>query len=297
LVKEASIQESSYANCIDFYELDLTTTCSVGCIYCGLRKSGERFGLLDIQDILTSGTPQKGIYLSPNTDPFFRDAAKLSHKVLERFLPEGVPFLIITKQKIPDETIELLSRFPEQVIAKVSLARLDQRLNAYIEPAAASAQARLNTIRSLAEAGLSVQALMMPVYPAVDDSDEKLEAIIVAFAQAGVSMVKAAFVLMRDGDSAKDSRMLRRMLAHPVLKKSWRLLREEIKPLIGTARVPTIDYRIRFYEQLAQLCNGHGMEFAACSVLDPPALELARGRNFISCRSVWMFQEKCVVLK
>jgi len=296
-MKEAIIQESNYGNCINFYELDLTTTCSVGCIYCGLRRRGERFDVLAIEDVLNGEIPEKGIYLSPNSDPFFRDAARLAHQILEKFLPQGVPFLITTKQRIPDETIELLSHFADQVIAKISLARLDQTLNRYIEPAAASAKERLETIKRLAEAGLSVQALMMPVYPGVDDSDEKLEAIIEAFAQAGTSMVKAAYVLMRDGDSPKDAEMLKRMLVHPILKNSWKLMTEEIKPHIGIAKIPRIEHRIQFYEQLTGLCNKHGMEFAACSVLDPPILELSGKPRFVRCSSVWMFREKCVAVE
>jgi DNA repair photolyase len=291
-MQKAAIKESNYKNCINFGELDLSNTCKVDCIYCGMKSHSCNYELFDIKDILKGSKPEKGIYLSPNSDPFYGEVAELSHRILKKFLPEGVDFLIITKSKIPKETIDLLSRYSNQVITKISLSRLDQELTSYIEPGAASVKDRLSTMRELANAGLTVKALLMPLYPSIDDTEENLGSIVYEFKRAGVSIVKASYVLIRKGDKEKDKEIINKMLSHPLLRKSWELMSESIKPHIGSAIVPPLERRIKLYKTLTDLCSINTIKFVACSVLDPEILEVKSNGQFTKCRNIWMYHKR-----
>jgi DNA repair photolyase len=284
---DALFADSHYPNCIGFQELDVTNGCSIGCLYCGLRHRG-RSTRLDITDVVNESTALKGIYLSPNSDPFALDASEATHKILERYLPQGIPVLIITKCEIPQRTIELLSNYAGSVVVKVSLSRLDKELNGYIEPAAATANLRLATMARLADAGLKVGALAMPLFPGIDDEHDALEALIDAYARAGAWFVKAAYVVLRFGPSFKDQAILNQLKLHPRLARSLEAMTETIKVQIGEGNVPPQFARLELYRTLKHLCELRGLHFTACSVLDPPALSF-HSHDVPVCSDVWTF--------
>jgi len=291
VTSEVKFVESHYCDCIDFYEIDLSNGCDVGCIYCGLAKKNNDSEYLDINSVLEGPAPNKGIYLSPNSDPFYGIAAEKSHRLLERFLPEGVPFVIITKSFIPDKTIKLMSRYPQLIIPKISLARLDQELNSYIEPRAASVKIRLDNMKRLSESGLKVVALMMPMYFSLDDTQEKLEEIINEFSIRGVSILKASYVLIRKGTSKKDQYILEKMKDHNRLKTCLEFMTDEIEPHIGNASTVPFGMRTNLYKRLSQICTKHNIKFCACSVLDPEIFS-NQNNGFVKCKNVWIFRKK-----
>ena len=88
----ATVLDSHYENCIRFQEIDLSDGCDVECIYCGLASKKDECITLEIDEIIDGGVPDKGIYLSPNSDPFYHTVAEKTHKLLEHFLPQGIPF-------------------------------------------------------------------------------------------------------------------------------------------------------------------------------------------------------------
>jgi DNA repair photolyase len=288
------ILESNYKNCINFNEIDLTYGCNIGCIYCGLAYKKSNSFEFEIDEIINSDLPNKGVYLSPNSDPFYYKVADKTHKLLEHFLSNRIPVLLITKSIIPDKTVELLSNHPDLVIPQISLARLNQKLNNYIEPNAATVQERLINIRKLSNAGLKVTALMMPVYHSIDDSDNHLKEIINEFADNGAQIVRASYVLIRNGNKPKDKLILEKMKNHELLKISLQNMTSKIKPHIGEAITIPFDKRINFYQRISRLCEDYGIHFSACSVLDPDIFN-HKGKEFVKCRNVWNYRKSIKV--
>lgn len=286
MMKKATLMPSSYQQCIGFYELDLATGCENDCIYCGLRKSGEP-ERLDISGVLEGPKPDRGIYMSPNTDAFSEKCSGYAHEILERFLPEGVPFLLITKNVIPDRTIELITDYNDIIITQVSLARLDDEVNRYIEPGAPPAGERLECMKKLAGAGIKVTALMMPAYPGLDDTPEKMEELVGAYAGAGAHYVKAAYAVINRSQGNIVKKMTESTQV-PQLGGSWNQMTDEIKVQIGSGNVPPKEKRKEFYMNMNELCERYGMHFTACSVLDPPAHEF-RSTEIPVCKSIRTF--------
>ncbi len=265
-------------------QLDLTQGCDVGCIYCAISGSTEP-EILDTTDLLSGPAPGM-VYLSPNSDCMA--VPEPTHRVLETFLPQGTCFAIITKKRIPEKTVELMSKYSGQVIPIVSLARMDMELNAYIEPNAATAQERLGNIRRLSDAGLKPMARLNPIYPIVDDTDENLREMVNAFAANGAHCVKAAYAVARDSRTPELKRIVERMEQHPQLRESWAAMSETIKIHRGKGDVPPYDLRAETYRKIKGLCDDHNLRFAQCSVLDYPIRE-KMPKGFPVCKSIMTF--------
>jgi len=281
----AELKVSSYPNCIKYYELDVAIGCNVKCIYCGLANANQKVRCVNIDEVLKQVTNVKGVYLSPNTDAFSKICSDTSHKILEYCLPKGIKFLLITKNIIPKKTIELIAKYPQQITIKVSLARINQELIKYIEPGSASADNRLKTMKSLVDAGLKVQALLMPLYPGIDDDEEKIISLIDKIHETGVRLVKAAYVVIRKGDKPKDKEIINKMLSHTELKNSWDLMTEIQQVQIGEGQIYPFEKRLSFYSMLAKICSERDMKFSACTVLDS-ALKNITNSDFLICKKL-----------
>jgi len=259
---------SHYARCINKYEIDLTNGCNVRCCYCSLKNTKWKVGMAF--DEIPLDIKEKGVYLSPNSDPFSKIARNTAHEILDQFLPQGVPFLIITKNKIPKKTVDLLARHPSQVYVQISISRLDDSLNSYIEPGAASASERLQTIKELVTAGIRVTPVLMPLFPMIDDTPKKISAIVNACANVGAKYLKASYVII----NPYDLEQIQRMMFHLLLNESLLQMTEEVKIHIGGGLTVRNLERMSLYRRLTQLCTDHGMHFQACPILDPAVLDV-----------------------
>ena len=290
----AVLKISSYPNCIKYHELDVTKGCNVGCIYCGLAFSKneiERVNV-DIEELIRQTPDVKGIYLSPNSDAFSKICVDTTHEILASLLPKGIKFLLITKNVIPEKTIQLLKKYPEQITVKVSLSRINQELNHYTEPGSATVTERLQTMKALVDDGIKkVYAILMPLYPGVDDDKEKIIALMDEIRNTGVKFIQTAFVVIRNGTKPKDVEILDKMLQHPELKKSWELMTETLKIQIGEGQIYPFEKRLAFYRMLSKICADREMEFSACTVLDS-ALYHVTDDDFHICKTLQILPDQ-----
>lgn len=287
---DAFFVESNYP-CINYKQIDLSRGCNVNCIYCGLANNNSPTNRFDISNLLNSSEIPEGLYFSPNSDPFSKINIESTHSLLQKYLPLGVKVLIITKKIIPQKTIELIAKYSNQVIPKISLARLDEELSGYIESGADSPDKRLQTLKQLTDAGLKAQLLLMPLFPGVDDSVEKIENIINRASDYGVKYVKASYAILRDSGKPKDQVILDKVKNHPVLIKSWNLMTEEIKLQIGSGKTLPLKQRINFYKMINSFCIKNDIVFSACTVLDP-ALKNHHELNFAVCDNIYSIYNK-----
>jgi DNA repair photolyase len=293
-MKYAVFNDSNYP-CINYTQVDFSKGCNVCCIYCGLTNNKEKIERLNIEKlVLEKGIP-KGLYFSPNSDPFLKINCDSTHKILKKYLPLGVNVLIITKQSIPLKTIELLSNYSNQVIAKVSLARLDENLSNYIESGADNPSTRLNTLKNLVLAGLKPQLLIMPLFPGVDDTTDNIEKLILKASSIGVKHIKAAYVILRNSQKEKDQLIIKKIKENPILNKSFDQMTEEIKLQIGFGKIFPLSKRILFYKRINNLCNELGILFSTCSILDP-SLKNIDNLEFLVCDNInSIYDLKCKV--
>jgi DNA repair photolyase len=189
--------------------------CEHGCIYCYARPSHAYLDLspgLDFETRLTAkpnaaellretlcktGYRPRPIALGSNTDiyqPIERDW-RITRQVIEVLAEARHPFSFVTKSAIAERDLDLLGPLAEQglVRAFVSVTTLDAELARRLEPRAAAPHRRLQTIRTLSEAGVPTGVMVAPVIPALTDKD--LESILEAAAESGAC--SAGYVFLR----------------------------------------------------------------------------------------------------
>jgi DNA repair photolyase len=189
--------------------------CEHGCIYCFARPSHAYLGLspgLDFESriFVKEDAPEllraelarpsyrcRTIALGANTDPYQPAEKKfrVTRRVLEVLRELHHPVSIVTKSVLVTRDIDILSEMAAQRLASVaiSLTTLDRKLARTMEPRAATPQRRLDTMRTLSDAGVPVCVLASPMIPALNDSE--LDAILEAAAAHGAQA--AGTILLR----------------------------------------------------------------------------------------------------
>jgi DNA repair photolyase len=105
------------------------------------------------------------------------------------------PFTIVTKSSLVERDLDLIAPMANANMARVyvSITTLDKELARKLEPRAATPRRRLQTVATLAAAGVPVGVLVAPIIPQLNDRD--LETIVAAAANAGAQ--SAGWVMLR----------------------------------------------------------------------------------------------------
>jgi DNA repair photolyase len=189
--------------------------CEHGCIYCFARPTHSYLGLspgLDFEskifakvnapellrrELAKQSYVPEPIALGVNTDayqPCERDL-RLTRRVLEVLRECEHPVAVISKSSLMERDIDLLSDMASRrlAVAAVTITTLDPAVARTLEPRATAPARRLQTIRTLTDAGIPVGVSIAPVIPFVTEPD--LERILTAAAEAGA--VNAGYVMLR----------------------------------------------------------------------------------------------------
>lgn len=189
--------------------------CEHGCIYCFARPSHAYLGLspgLDFEtrlvarpeapEMLCAELAAKGyapapIAIGTNTDAYqpIEKERRIMRRILEVLAEFNHPVAIVTKGALIERDIDLLAPMAEKGLLRVgiSVTTLDPRMCRLLEPRAPTPARRLETIRRLSEAGISVRLMVSPVIPAL--TDHEIEAIVAAGAGAGA--LAASSIVLR----------------------------------------------------------------------------------------------------
>lgn len=175
------------------YSMNPYQGCEHGCIYCYARNSHEYWGYsagLDFEqkilvkknaaELLRKELSAKNykpdvILMSGNTDCYQPCEKKfgITRSLLEVCLQFKQPVGIITKNTLVERDIDLLQQLANEGLAQVilSVTTFDEHLRRALEPRTATAQRRLECIRTLTDAGIPVSVLMAPVIPALNSME------------------------------------------------------------------------------------------------------------------------------
>ncbi len=189
--------------------------CEHGCVYCfarpthtyldlsaGLDFESRLFYKTNVRELLTDALCKAGyepapIALGTNTDPYqpLERDLRITRQVLEVLLEANHPVTLVTKSRGVLRDLDIWRALAEKGLAKVavSVTTLDDELKRRLEPRAASARARLQTISALADAGVPVAVMAAPVIPFINDHE--LEDILSAAQSAGASA--AGYIFLR----------------------------------------------------------------------------------------------------
>jgi DNA repair photolyase len=189
--------------------------CEHGCIYCFARPTHAYLGLspgLDFETRLFAKTaaPEllraelrepdyrcRIIALGANTDPYqpIEREHRITRRVLEVLQEFHHPVCIVSKSALVVRDIDILAPMAAKGLASVaiSITTLDRALARHMEPRAATPPRRLETLKTLAAAGIPTSVLASPMIPALNDHE--LEDILAAAREAGA--LCAGYILLR----------------------------------------------------------------------------------------------------
>lgn len=179
----------------------------------------------------------------------------------------GVPFTVYTKSLLVLRDAELLAGSGGAVA--ISIAFVDERIRRGVEPGAVGAQARLELVAALVEAGVDCRVLMAPVLPLLSDAADQLAATVRRIAATGARVVEPVVLRLPPATRAWYLAWLGE--AHPALVARY-------EELYDAAGLPSPGYEQRITDQIGQLCRTYGMRCGpepAPAVPRPRAAQLA----------------------
>lgn len=214
--------------------------CEHGCVYCFARPTHAYLDLspgIDFetkifskpnaaklleQELAKPSYRAAPIALGVNTDAYQPIERKLqiTRQLLEVLKAHQHPVSIITKSSLIERDLDLLAPMAAAGLAEVviSVTTLNHELSRRMEPRAAAPTRRVQTIRNLTDAGVSVGVLFAPVIPALNDSE--METILNAVQAAGARY--AGYVMLRLPHELKD--LFTEWLQHHYPLKAERVL-------------------------------------------------------------------------
>jgi DNA repair photolyase len=189
--------------------------CEHGCVYCfarpthayldlspGLDFESRLFYKPDAPELLKKELAARGYRCAPlmlgiNTDAYqpVERKLRLTRQIIEVLNETRHPYSVVTKSALIERDIVLLAEAASagRASVAVSITTLDPELARVMEPRAASPQRRLQTIRTLRQAGIPVAVLVAPLIPVL--TDHEMESILEQACEAGAG--SAGYVLLR----------------------------------------------------------------------------------------------------
>ena len=196
--------------------------CEHGCIYCYARPSHSYLDLSPGLDFETRifykpdaaarlaeewekpGYVCKPITIGANTDPYqpAERSTRITRELLELFLQHSHPVSVITKSNLITRDLDLYEQLASRDLCSVAISvpTMNRSLKRVMEPRVPSAEARLQAIKQLADAGVPVGLLFAPLIPAIND--DEIEQVLEAAAAAGAT--QAAYIFLRLPHEVKD---------------------------------------------------------------------------------------------
>jgi DNA repair photolyase len=144
-------------------------------------------------------TPVHWIAFNTASDSFQTDPEilSISYRSMEVILERGVGVSFLTKGWIPDRFVDLFSRFPDLVSARLGLVSIDPSYQEAFEPGAATPARRLETLERLRSAGLKVEVRVDPMIPFFTDDEASLARLCEALSEQEVRTVALSYLHLR----------------------------------------------------------------------------------------------------
>ncbi len=190
------------------YTMNLYRGCQHQCIYCDSRSDcyqienfKDTLVKVNALELLRKELPSKRVKATVGTgsmnDPYAPVEKKyqLTRGALKLFVDHGFPVHVLTKSKLVTRDVDLLQQIEKdtQALVSFSITTYDDELGKKLEPGAALVSERLAAMRYLADRGIKVGVLLMPVLPFIEDNWENIRGIVELAHQHGAKYILAAF--------------------------------------------------------------------------------------------------------
>jgi len=248
--------------------------CEFGCKYCYARYTHEFMEIHDGKDFERKiyakveapeflraelrRAKDKGlpIALGTATDPYqpAERQFRITRKMLEVFLEfEGLQFSITTKSVLILDDLDLLKQISSRhrFSVHMTVTAIDERLARLLEPKAPPPSKRLDAVKQLSEAGISVGVNAMPILPGLNDSEKCLDALARAAREARAKFLYGNILFLTP--SAMKQFM-------PFLEEEFPRLVKRYRKLYAHSAYLNGEYKDHMTKLLAELRARYGFE-------------------------------------
>ncbi len=280
--KSAILTPSSLSCLSNIPTVNLTLGCAHSCLYCYARgysvyPGDNKVSLyvnilekLEKELSLKRKLPQ-AVYFSPSSDLFqpLENVLELSHRVLNLLLAKDIGVAFLTKGKIPEKTLGLLREHAHIVRVQIGTITADDSVRRIFEPNAASVSVRLKQIEALVNAGIQVEARIIPIIPGITDTEVSMNSLLETLANTGIKKAAISTLFLRPMIARNlqkyinDSSITKRIMSHylsgrmPVLSPH-----SSIVPLPPSTRN-------EIYENVKRIAGIYGIEISVCGCMNP----------------------------
>jgi DNA repair photolyase len=281
--KSAVLTPSSLACLSNIPTINLTSGCAHGCLYCYARGYSVYPG--DNKLSVYTNIPEKleqelalklkrkpqAVYFSPSSDLFqpVEEVLELTHHVLSLLLSKGVGVALLTKGKIPERTLDLLRNHAGIVRAQIGIITADDSTRRIFEPNAAPVNVRLEQMANLIDAGIHVEARIIPIIPGITDTDESMSNLLEILADMGIKKVAISTLFLRPAIARnllkyiKDSSIAERVMSFYPSKRM-----PVLSPHSSIVPLP-LSLRKEIYQNVKRIAAKNGIEISICGCMNP----------------------------
>lgn len=155
---------------------------------------------------------------------------QITRQLLEAFARHRNPLFVSTKSNLILRDLDLLSRLAQTTLLRVNftITTLDDHITRIVEPRAPSTSERLTAIQHLAEAGIDVNVLFMPIFPYLTDKPKNIHRVVKAVRDAGAVQLIPGVLYLRTASRTRFLSVLN--MQFPELLSKYRTLYKRSSP-------------------------------------------------------------------
>jgi DNA repair photolyase len=194
------------------------------------------------------------IAMGTATDPYqhCEGRYKLTRGVVETLARFENPLSMLTKSTMIVRDLDVYTRLNKvaPLTISMSVGTLDEDVRRVVEPGTPPGPKRLEILARFSEAGIRTGVLVAPVLPGLTDTEEHLDAVLAACAQAGVAY--AVPIVLHVRPTIREHFM-------PWVKRTYPWLYPRYAELYGSRSYAPKAYQQEVGERFARLRLRHGM--------------------------------------
>jgi DNA repair photolyase len=194
------------------------------------------------------------IAMGTATDPYqhCEGRYKLTRGVVETLARFENPLSMLTKSTMIVRDLDVYTRLNKvaPLTISMSVGTLDEDVRRVVEPGTPPGPKRLEILARFSEAGIRTGVLVAPILPGLTDTEEHLDAVLAACAQAGVAY--AVPIVLHVRPTIREHFM-------PWVKRTYPWLYPRYAELYGSRSYAPKAYQQEVGERFARLRLRHGM--------------------------------------
>ena len=206
------------------------------------------------RELASSRWSGETVAMGTATDPYQHCEGRymLTRGVIETLARFENPLSMLTKSTMIVRDLDVFSRLNQvaPLTVSMSVGTLDEDVRRVVEPGTPPGRKRLEILGRFSEAGIRTGVLVAPILPGLTDTEDHLDAVLAASAEAGVAY--AVPIVLHVRSSIREHFM-------PWVKRTYPWLYPRYAELYGSRSYAPKAYQQEVGERFARLRLRHGL--------------------------------------